>query len=118
MLAQYLDLTDQYNTNETEGGNVIVFEVSNYDYCVIQSIGVAVDIKATIDGGAIEGVQDDSPTTATNFTTIGGTKLIDGVFTTTATNNSPVRLAVVGRYIKLKGSGPATKLLIMLAKIG
>lgn len=114
MLAQYLDLTGEFNTN----GGEVVFEVSNYDYCVIQPIGTSVEIESTIDGGAVEGVQDDSPTTATNFTTTGGTKLIDGVFTTTAADNVPVRLGVVGRYIKLTGSGPATKLLIMLAKIG
>jgi len=120
MLAQYLDLTEDFN-NSSVG---IVFEVSNYDYCLIQVInnqGDGVTFQATIDSGAVQSITDGSALTAINFTTVAATNVLDGsLMTTTGGADSIYRLNVIGRFIKLFCSGGDTnvgKLLIMLAKI-
>ena len=113
MLAQYLDLTEQYNAQN----GFVNIDVSNYDYCLIQPIGQALDMGSTIDGGAITGVTDGSAVSAINFTTVQGTLISTGGPVTSAPNGGITKLNVVGRFINLEGATPITKLLIMLAKI-
>jgi hypothetical protein len=114
MLAQYLDLADQFNAQE---GSVII-DVSNYDYCLIQPIGTDVTLQSSIDSGDIQGVSDGSAVSATNFASVSALKMSDGVsYTTAAVNNEICRLSVVGRYVKLSKGAPIEKLLVMLAKI-
>jgi hypothetical protein len=115
MLAQYLDLTAEFNAN-----NRASFEMSNYDYAVIQMVSPSgtIALTATNDSGAEQGVTDGDITTSTNYTTVQATKLADGTAVTSLAAAGLYRIGVVGRYIKFGGaSAAATKVLVMLAKI-
>jgi len=115
MLAQYLDLTDQFNSNPDYE---VVIDVSNYDYCLIQPIGEDVNLFSTIDSGAVQGVTDGNATTATNFVSVAALELANGTsYGASVTDGTISRLAVVGRYVKIKKGSPITKLLVMLTKI-
>lgn len=121
MLAQYLDLTEQFLSQEN---NIVTFEVSNYDYVLAQFVGLSlgIDFYSTIDGGAVEGVTDGSVLTADNFQYINGTNLSDNTQSQFIIGESGIyRFDVVGRYIRFQvrtDVGPSVdKLLVMLAKI-
>lgn len=121
MLAQYLDLTEQFLSQEN---NIVTFEVSNYDYVFAQFVGLSlgIDFYSTIDGGAVEGVTDGSVLTADNFQYINGTNLSDNTQSQFIIGESGIyRFDVVGRYIRFQvrtDVGPSVdKLLVMLAKI-
>ena len=118
MLAEYLDLTSEFNVN-----SVVAFEVSNYDYAIVQIILATDEIYyfSTIDSGAIQGVTDGSVLTSTNYQQIVATDLTNNTLIEyNGAGQSSRRFDVVGRYIKLDGSNFGTqvgKLLVMLAKI-
>jgi hypothetical protein len=116
MLAQYLDLTEQFNEN-----HYCEFETSNYDYALVQFISPTSDIYfyATIDSGAIQSVSDGSIVSSQNYYSILGTDLSTGSDIIQSAANTIIRFPVVGRYIKLDGTGGVTanKILVMLAKI-
>ena len=127
MLAQYLDLTNEFNNNynETTGFHSVVFEVSNYDYAVIQINGsdFGINLESTIDSGAIQDVTDGNALTSINYfgvykTNIQNGNIIDGA---TLLGDATVRVNVVGRYIKLSSETALAPvngfLLVMLAKI-
>jgi hypothetical protein len=119
MLAQYLDLTKEFNENQ----GTIYIETSNYDYCIVQVVGTSdgfTIVQSTIDSGAIEGVTDGSIITATNWSDIAGINLSDLSIVTGSSNifyNGLIKFDVVGRYIKMKNGGTASKVLVMLSKI-
>jgi hypothetical protein len=114
MLAQYLDLADQFNVQE----GFVIIDVSNYDYCLIQPIGSNVNIYSTIDSGAIQGVSDGSAVSATNFVPVAALSVIDGTtYSAGITDGEIGKLSVIGRYVKISKSATIDKLLIMLAKI-
>ena len=116
MLAQYLDLTEEFNSNPV--GNEVIIDVSNYDYCLIQPIGISVNLFSTIDSGAVQSVTDGNATTAINFTAVSALRLSNGTsYETEARDGDIARLAVVGRYVKITKSAPIDKLLVMLTKI-
>lgn len=120
MLAQYLDLTEEYNTN----GNVY-FETSNYDYAVVQIINNTespVLFYATIDSGTYTASPNDNlfDPNPINWSPIVGTQLSDSTLVNIASGTDvSVRFDVVGRYIKLQSDDVASvgKLLVMLTKI-
>ena len=115
MLAQYLDLTEEFNNNPAYE---VVIDVSNYDYCLIQPIGDNVNLFSTIDSGAVQSVTDGNATTAVNFTAVSALRLSNGTtYETQAKDEDIARLAVVGRYVKISKGSPITKLLVMLTKI-
>ena len=127
MLAQYLDLTNEFNNNYNErtGLYSVVFEVSNYDYAVIQINGsdFGINLESTIDSGAIQDVTDGNALTSINYfgvykTNIQNGNIIDGA---TLLGDATVRVNVVGRYIKLSSETALSpvdgSLLVMLAKI-
>ena len=115
MLAQYLDLTEEFNNNPA---NEVIIDVSNYDYCLIQPIGENVTLYSTIDSGAVQSVTDGNATTAINFTSVAALKLVDGVtYDAIVADGTISRLAVVGRYVKIVKVNPIAKLLVMLTKI-
>jgi len=115
MLAQYLDLTEEFNNNPAYE---VVIDVSNYDYCLIQPIGQDVNLSSTIDSGAVQSVTDGNATTAINFTSVAALRLAAGVtYDTNVADGTISRLAVVGRYVKIAIGSPITKLLVMLTKI-
>lgn len=117
MLAQYLDLTNEIN----EKGEVR-FEASNYDYAVIQIVGQsnAIDFKATIDSGAIQGVSDGNIISSDNYYAVYAEALFSNnvLIKSSTLGNGLYKFGVVGRYISLDGgSVTVDKLLVMLAKI-
>lgn len=115
MLAQYLDLTAEFNAN-----NRASFEMSNYDYAVIQMVSPSgtITLTATNDSGAVQGVTDGDITTATNYTTVHATRLFTDNQVTSLANPGLYRVNVVGRYVRFGGdNAQATKVLVMLAKI-
>lgn len=116
MLAQYLDLTEEYNTNGS-----VYFETSNYDYAVVQfanSIGDGCEFYSTLDSGSYsaDNIFDPNPI---NWIQIVGTDLSDNSLINSFGNaDGIIRFDVVGRYIKLQSATPdVTKLLVMLTKI-
>lgn len=114
MLAQYLDVTNEFNANN--GAKV---EMSNYDYAVVQFVNASgtISFTASNDSGAVQGVSDGSIKSSANFQTVSATKLSDGTLVTTAVTGL-YRFGVVGRYIQFAGaSAAADKVLVMLAKI-
>lgn len=117
MLAQYLDLKDQFNA---EG--YVEFEISNYDYAVFQvtGLGSAFNVYSTIDSGAITGISDGSIITSTNYMNISVLNLADYKYISQVGDDGIYRIDVAGRYIRLGqpfDTNTATKLLVMLAKI-
>lgn len=117
MLAQYLDLTDEFNNNNGE----VKFETSGYDYAVVQIIGQNKPILflSTIDSGAIQSVTDGNILTSVNYYPAYATQLFDGTTVIDSSDgNGLYRFNVVGRYIKLSvNAGQVDKLLVMLTKI-
>lgn len=125
MLAQYLDLTDQFRL--LGAGHSITIDVSNYDYTIIQSVNALnpILISATLDGNAITGVSDGNATTAgdhviypNSFVYVQG-KLSDGSIGNLVGTQS-IKYGVVGRYINIESEGlppQVDKLLVMLSKI-
>lgn len=119
MLAQYLDLTSQFNT-----GQSALFETSNYDYAIVQIIGNNegdnIAFNATLDSGAIQGVTDGNISLSNNYLPIVAENLASGLFVQTDGGSGGIfRFDVVGRYISISNNGDQSvnKLLIMLAKI-
>lgn len=115
MIAQYLDVTAEFNAN-----NGTKIEASNYDYCVVQFVGASgtINFTASNDSGAVQGTTDGNISLSTNFQTCFATKLADNTTVTTGATGL-FRFGVVGRYIQFAGAGAAaTKVLVMLAKIG
>jgi len=123
MLAEYLDLTDEF-VNSYNGSNYsVTFEVSNYDYALVQFIHFSseVSFKSTIDSGAVQGVTDGSILTSDNYVPAYATYLLNNSKVTVSPDNGIYRFDVVGRYIKLQntdGISPTSgKLLVTLTKI-
>lgn len=113
MLAYYQDVTEKFNA-----GNGFTFDMSNYDYAVLQFVlpTGTINIQATIDGGASTAPQDAQ--TATNFQSVQATNLASGASVTSVAAAGLYRVGVVGRYVRFGGaSAAATKVLLMLAKI-
>ena len=79
MLAQYLDLTDQMQAEK-----FVQFEVSNYDYALVQIVGnednYNITFYGTIDSGAVQGVTDGNIFTSDNYVTITGLNLTTGTY--------------------------------------
>jgi len=126
MLAQYLDLTDQFRLLNT--GDSITIDVSNYDYTIIQSVNALnqIYITVTLDGNAITGVSDGNATSAgthviypNSFVAVQG-KLSDGSIGAGLIGTQSIKYGLVGRYINIECGGQAPqvdKLLVMLSKI-
>lgn len=116
MIAQYLDLTEEFNTN-----SYAIFEASNYSYAVVQILGATDEIywAATNDSGAIQDVTDGNILTSTNYQSISSTNLYNNTLTDYNAGEHLFRFDIVGRYIKLDGTNFGTqvsKLLVMLVK--
>ena len=122
MLAQYLDLTNEF-ANSFDGARYSVkFDVSNYDYALVQFVDFLSEVtfKSTIDSGAVQSVTDGNALTSTNYTTVYATYLLDNTKVTVSPANGIYRFDVVGRYILLynnDGLDVKGKLLVMLTKI-
>lgn len=115
MLAQYLDLIEEFNANN----GFVIIDVSNYDYTLIQPISGTIDsVQSTLSSGAINGVSDGSAVSANGFSSAVGILVEDGVtYTSSISSDKIVRFGVVGRYLKISGDIGMKNLLVMLAKI-
>jgi hypothetical protein len=120
MLAQYLDLTDEFYVN-----GIVSFEASNYDYAVVQIItsttGDAINFNSTLDSGATQGISDGNIADSGNYISIVAENLANGnLVSTDGGVGGLFKFGVVGRYIQLLSQGDPTtvsKLLVMLTKI-
>lgn len=114
MVAQYLDLTADLAAN-----GFARFEVSNYDYAVIQLVGSDgfYSFTTTLDSGAVQGVTDGDISTSVDYLQVAVIKLADNTYDTSVSGDGLFRLNVVGRYVQITGT-EAGKLLVMLTKIG
>lgn len=123
MLAQYLDLTEEFANSFDGSVYKVQFEVSNYDYALVQFVDFLSEVtfNSTIDSGAVQSVTDGNALTSTNYSQVYATYLLDNTKVTVSPSNGTYRFDVVGRYIQLKnasGLNPTTgKLLVMLTKI-
>lgn len=114
MLAQYLELLP----SDRDENNNICIEVSNYDYCLVQPIGGEIDLTSTIDSGAIQSVSDGSAISAQNFVPSAALLINDGTTMTTTISTGEIgRLAVVGRFVRIKMGNAVEKTFVMLSKI-
>jgi hypothetical protein len=132
MLAQHLDLTDDFNTASSylfdgdiyvKPAGVTYVELSNYDYCLVQIIKPesAIPFQTTLDSGAIQGVTDGNVKMSINYIDVYGVDVADAANTlvkSVSTVNSITRFPVVGRYLKIGDNGnSAEKVLVTLTKI-
>jgi hypothetical protein len=134
MLAQHLDLTVDFNTASTytnpEGDTSIkpagltYVELSNYDFCLVQFVGLsgaAAAFQTTLDSGAVQGITDGNVKMSTNYLDVYGVDVssaTNAFVKSVASGAAIVRFPVVGRYLKIGGTGcVATKVLVTLTKI-
>jgi hypothetical protein len=122
MVAQYLDLTDEFANSFNGSRYSVTFEASNYSYALVQFIGVnsEVTFSSTIDSGSIQSVTDGNILTSDNYQLVSATNLLNNTLVSVTPDNGIYRLDIVGRYIKLENTdGIDTfrgKLLVMLVK--
>jgi len=133
MLAQHLDLTVDFSTASTytfdgttytkPAGTTFV-ELSNYDFCLVQFVGLsgaAAAFQTTLDSGAIQGKTDGNVKMSTNYLDVYGVDVssaTNALVKSVASGAAIVRFPVVGRYLKIGGTGcVATKVLVTLTKI-
>jgi len=97
-----------------------VCDLSGWDYVIVTLVGPSgtINLTATNDGGAIQGVTDGNSLSALNFTTVQGIKLSDGSAVTVAAAGQ-TKVINSGRYLKVGGaSAAATKAIIEYFKVG
>lgn len=115
-IQQVIDKTDDFNL-----GSSMVQEIGGWDYCVIQieSASGAINFGHSNDSGAITGITDGNPATATAFQPVQGTNLANGVNQTShPTGTALYRFGYIGRFLQLSGSAITVgRLLIRLFKI-
>ena len=120
MLAQYLSFTQaDFDADKA------IFELGNYDYAVIQAVGLgeggsALTIESTLDSGAAQGVTDGNYLLAENYVDVAALDLSDGAtYSNLISVDGLYKLFVGGRYVKLSLSeeGTVTKVLVGLYKI-
>jgi hypothetical protein len=99
MIAQYLDVTKELNTTD-----LAIIDASNYDYCLIQAIGIS-DL-----------VFISSFSQYDHYYGVSTTKISDNSLVQYTNQDGIYRIDVVGRYVIINGR--ASKVLVMLAKIG
>lgn len=102
MLAQYLTFTGEQVVAEEA-----IFELGNYDYAVIQAVGMsgegaALTIESTLDSGAVQGETDGNYLLADNYAQVAALSLLDGTtYSPTISADGLYKLFVGGRYVKL-----------------
>lgn len=115
MLSNYQDFTIPFNA-----GNGITIDTSEWDYVIAQFVNPSgtISITTTNDGGAVFGVSQGGPATATNFTAVQATLLTAGTTVTAVAAAGLYKVVVVGQYLRFGGAGAtADKVLVRLAKI-
>lgn len=113
MVSSYIDATDKFNV-----AGKFVQDVGEWDFVVVQLVTPVgtTTFNTTNDAGAITGVSDGTPTSATNWIAVQGTNLNSGAAASTLAADGLLRFAVIGKYLQLSGTS-AAKVLIKLSKI-
>lgn len=115
-VEKLLDITSDINDND-----ICIQDIGGWDFAVIQLVTPTgtFSFLTSNDSGAITGVSDGSSVSATNFTTVVGTKLSDGSSVSTLAASGMVKFSGIGRYLQITGAGAAqvTKALLRLYKI-
>ena len=115
MISTVIDATTNFNANAA-----YVVDCSGWDFAVVTLVtpASAVSFKETNDAGAVTGVTDGNPTTATNFVAAA---LLDLSSTTSALVTSSAaagnfKYSQGAKFLQLTGT-TAAKVLIQLSKI-
>ena len=106
MIAQSVDLTTQFNAN-----NSVIIETSNWQNVVVHLNGTpsgTISITGSNDGGAITGAVDDNPSTALNFTAIQATDMSSGTAVTAIAAAGNFKIINLPKYVKIGGASAAT----------
>lgn len=113
MLSSYIDATDKFNVAGT-----FVQDVGEWDWVTVQLVTPVgtTTFNSTNDAGAITGISDGTPPSATSWIAVQGTNLNSGVAGTTIAASGLMRFAVIGKYLQISGTS-AAKVLIKLSKI-
>jgi hypothetical protein len=115
MIGLTIDATTSFNAT-----NTYQIEVSGWENVIIQMVGPSgtIALQGSNDGGAQTGTIEDSPQTATNFTTIVATKMLDGTTTSNLATAGLYKLSQPCKYLKFGGAAAAaTKVLVFLSKV-
>jgi len=113
MVSSYIDATDRFNV----AGNYIQ-DVGEWDWVTVQLVTPVgtTTFNTTNDAGAITGISDGTPPSATNWIAVQGTNLNSGAGASTLAGAGLIRFAVIGKYLQISGTS-AAKVLIKLSKI-
>jgi hypothetical protein len=114
-LSQTVTITSEFNS-----GNGYTIDASGWDTTVWHFVNPSgtISITASNDGGEINGVTQGNSLSALNFVAVQGTKLGDGTAVTAVAAAGLFRVGVVGRYVRMGGSGAtADKVIIEFSKI-
>jgi hypothetical protein len=96
------EFSQQFNTNYN-----ITLDVSGWDKTTFQIVAPMLGtlfIYGSLDGGALQGVRQGSPLTATNFQPVLATNLATGTAASTATGAGTYSVTNNNQYLRLQGS--------------
>ena len=108
------DVTQEFNQD-----GFYIADASNWDYLIWQFVNPSggIEIKATNDSGAIQGVTDGFALTSTNYTTVQATYLGDGSSVTAVSGDGLYRVNQTGQFVKFgEDGGTADKVIIRYHK--
>lgn len=115
-ISKVLDITTDVNDND-----IFTQDIGGWDSAILQLVSPTgtFSFLSSNDSGGITGVSDGSSVSATNFTTIVGTKLSDGTLVSSLAASGMVRFSSIGQYLQITGAGGAqvTKAFLRLYKI-
>lgn len=115
MISRVIDVTDQFNAS-----NAYIQDLSGWDYAVVQLVSPsgAVSFTSTNDDGSVTGQLNPVPVAPANFLTVFGLNITTNTAVTSANASALVKFNVIGRFLRLAGSGvTATKVIISLNKV-
>lgn len=108
------DVTQEFNQD-----GFYIADASNWDLLVWQFVNPSgtIEIFATNDSGAIQGVTDGFALTSTNYTKVQATYLGDGTSTTSVSAAGLYRTTHVGQFVRVgAGDGVADKVIVQYHK--
>lgn len=114
-VERILDVTSDINADGRA-----TLDVGSWDKVVVQLVSpsTTVNFTTTSDAGGVTGVSDGSAASATNFTSLSGTKVSDGTAATSLAASDEIEFTRFGTFIRLMGAGvTVTKAFVRLYKI-
>lgn len=111
-VQQILDVTADFNAD-----GVVNLDIGGWDFAVVQLVTPVgtTSFFTSNDAGAVQGVSDGNPTSATNFVAVTGTVLATGSGATTLAGAGLIKFTGVGQFLQISGTS-AAKVLVRLYK--